>query len=77
MGNRALPGGPPLQGAHLPSPKQYNIINNIKDSTYCPGAQSVASGRVGRVLARGPRPRSRGPYRANNSCKILKILLDS
>ena len=41
MGNRALPGGPPLQGAH-PSSKQYNNMrgpNNYR----CPGPQSGAS----------------------------------
>ena len=43
MGNRALPGGPPLQGAHPLPPKHYNNINNIKDSTNCPGAQCGAS----------------------------------
>ena len=49
MGNRALPGGPPLQGAH-PPPQNRDVRgpNNYR----CPGAQSGASPPRSRILQR-------------------------
>ena len=66
MGNRALPGGPPLQGAHPPSPK------------HCEGPQqlSLPGGPEWSQSAPGPDPHTNGPASDRDKAHCVKELID-